>query len=64
VTRTGERTRAYRVLVGKHEGKKALGRPIGRWENKITKDLKSVGTAWIGFIWLRIRTSSELLLTR
>jgi hypothetical protein len=29
----------YRVLVGKHEGKRPLGRPSHRWEDNIKMDL-------------------------
>jgi hypothetical protein len=57
----GERRRAFRILVWKPERKKPLGRLIRRWEDNITMDLKSVGRAWIGFLWLRIRTRSGLL---
>ena len=34
---------AYRVLVGKPEGKRPLGRPRRRWENSIKIDLREVG---------------------
>ena len=34
---------AYRVLVGKPEGKKPLGRPRRRWEDNIKMDLREVG---------------------
>jgi hypothetical protein len=33
----------YRVLVGKPEGKRPLGRPRRRWEDNIKMDLKEVG---------------------
>jgi hypothetical protein len=33
----------YRVLVGKHEGKRPLGRPWRRWEDDIKADLQEVG---------------------
>jgi hypothetical protein len=33
----------YRVLVGKPEGKRQLGRPRRRWENNITMDLQELG---------------------
>ena len=33
----------HRVLVGKPEGKRPLGRPRRRWEDKIKKDLQEVG---------------------
>ena len=34
---------AYRVLVGKLEGKRPLGRPRRRWEDNIKMDLREVG---------------------
>ena len=34
---------AYRVLVGKPEGKRPLGRPRHRWEDNIRMDLRDVG---------------------
>jgi hypothetical protein len=39
----GEKTDAYRVLVGEPEGKKPLGRPKRKWENNIEMDLQEVG---------------------
>jgi hypothetical protein len=45
-----ERRGVYRVLVGKPEGKRQLGRPRRRWEDNIKKDLqevKCVGLDWI-----------------
>ena len=33
----------YRILVGKHEGKRSLGRHGRRWEDKIKMDLQEVG---------------------
>jgi len=38
----GERRDVYRVLVGKLEGKKPLGRPRHRWEDNIKMDLLEV----------------------
>ena len=43
VVRMGERRGVYRVLMGKHEGKRALGRPRRRWVDNIKMDLKEVG---------------------
>jgi hypothetical protein len=52
----------YKVLVGKPEGERPLGRPRRRWENGIRMDLRETGwDMWIGFYWLRIRTCGELL---
>ena len=39
VARMGERRDVYRVLVGKPEGKRPLGRPRHRWEDNIRMDL-------------------------
>jgi hypothetical protein len=39
----GERRGAYRVLVGKPEGRIPLGRPRHRWEDNIKMDLREVG---------------------
>jgi hypothetical protein len=41
VTRVGDRRGAYRVLVGKPEGNRTLGRPRRRWEDNIKMDLTS-----------------------
>ena len=38
-----ERTRVYRILVGKPDGKNPLGRPRLRWKNNIKMDLQEVG---------------------
>jgi hypothetical protein len=47
----GEGRGVYRVLVGKPEGKRPLGRPRRRWEDNIKADLQEVGCGdmdWIG----------------
>jgi hypothetical protein len=61
VARMGEKRNAYRLLVGKPEGKRPLGRPrcrwmilgwiLGRWD----------GVMWTGLVRLRIGTGEELL---
>ena len=57
----GDRRCAQRVLVGKPEGKRPLGRPRHRWED-ITMDLQEVGwEAWTDFIWLRKWTGDWFL---
>ncbi|KAJ4447908.1 hypothetical protein ANN_09917 [Periplaneta americana] len=43
VARMGESRNAYRVLVGRPEGKRPLGRPRCRWEDNIKMDLREVG---------------------
>jgi hypothetical protein len=44
-----DRREVHRVLVGKPEDKRSLGRPRHRWKNNIKMDLKEVGCgAWTG----------------
>jgi hypothetical protein len=50
----GEKRNGYRLLVGKPEGKRPLGRPRRRWD----------GVMWTGLVWLRIGTCGELLWIR
>jgi len=45
-----ERRGVYRVLVGKPEGKRPLGRPRHRWEDNINMDLQEVGCGGMGWI--------------
>ena len=57
VAHLGERRGLYRVLVGKPEGKRPLGRRRRRWEDNIKMDLQEVGFGmWTGSSWLRIGT--------
>jgi hypothetical protein len=47
----GDGRGVYRVLVGKTEGKRTLGRPRRRWEDNIRMDIQEVGCGcvdWIG----------------
>jgi hypothetical protein len=46
----GETRNAYRILVGKPEGKTSLGRPRRRWVDNIKMDLKEIG--WDGMDWI------------
>jgi len=48
----GERRGVYRVLVGKPEGKRPLGRPRGRWEDNIKMELQEVGCGGVDWIEL------------
>jgi hypothetical protein len=48
VARMGEERKAYRVLVGKPEGKRSLGRPRCRWEFGIRMDLREIGCGGCG----------------
>jgi hypothetical protein len=43
VARMGEKRNAYRLLMGKPEGKRPLGRPRRRWVDNIRMDLGEVG---------------------
>ena len=52
VARMGERRGIYRVLVGKPEGKRPLGRPRRRWEDNIKMDLREVGCG--GLDWIEL----------
>ena len=62
LTRMVEKRGVYRVLVGKPEGKRPLGKPRNRWEDTIKKDLQEVGCgAWTGSSWLRIGTDGRHL---
>jgi hypothetical protein len=46
----GEKRNAYRILVGKPEGKRPLGRPRRRWVDNIRVDLGEIG--WDGVDWV------------
>ena len=48
----GERRGVYRVLVGKPERKRSLGRPRRRWEDNIKMDLQEVGCG--GMDWIEL----------
>jgi hypothetical protein len=43
VARMGERRKLYKLLVGRLEGKRPLGRPRRRWEDGIKMDLREIG---------------------
>jgi hypothetical protein len=54
VAHMGEGRGVYRILVGRPEGKTALGRPRRRWEDNIKMDLGDIGIdGRTGFGWLR-----------
>jgi hypothetical protein len=62
IARMGEEKGACRVLVGRSEGRRPLGRPRRRCEDNIKMDLQEVGWgAWTGLMWLRIGTGGGLL---
>jgi hypothetical protein len=60
VAHMGEERGVYRVLVGKQEGKRPLGRPRSRWVDNIRMDLRDVGV-WTGLGWPRIETGGRRL---
>jgi hypothetical protein len=52
VARTGAERGVYRILVGKPEGKRPLGRPRRRWVDNIRMDLQEVGCEYMDWIGL------------
>jgi len=52
VARMGEERGAYRILVGKPEGKRPLGRPRHRWADNIRMNLQEVGCGYMDWIGL------------
>jgi hypothetical protein len=52
VARMGETRIAYRLLVGKPEGKRPLGRSRRRWVDKIKMALREIG--WDGMDWIEL----------
>jgi hypothetical protein len=50
VARMGEKRNAYRILVGKPEGKRSLRRPRRRWVDNIKMDLREI--EWDGMDWI------------
>jgi hypothetical protein len=60
-SKNGEKRNVYRILVGKPEEKRPLGRPRRTWVNHIKMLLREIGwIVWMGLIWLRIGTSVGL----
>jgi hypothetical protein len=55
----GEKRNAYRLLVGKPKGKRALGRIILGWILE-----RWDGVMWTGLVWLKIGTGEEPLFIR
>jgi hypothetical protein len=62
VAQIGEKRNTYRLLMGKPEGKRPLGRPRHGWVNNTRMALVEVQWGdWTGLVWLRIGTGGELL---
>jgi len=57
VARMGDRRGTYRVLVGRPEGRRPLGRPRRRWEDNIKVDLHEVG--WGGMDWIDLAQDKD-----
>jgi hypothetical protein len=54
----GEKRNAYRILVGKPEGKRPLGRPRLRWEENIRMNLRELG--WGDMNWIDLTQDRNL----
>jgi hypothetical protein len=48
----GEDRKVYKVLMGKPEGKRPLGRPRRRWEDGVRMDLREIGLGRVD--WIRL----------
>jgi hypothetical protein len=57
VARKGENRNACRILVGKPEEKKPLGKPRHRWVDNIKMDLREI--EWDGVDWIDLRSENE-----
>jgi hypothetical protein len=53
----GAKRNAYRILVGKPEGKRPLGRPRNGWEDDIKMDLGEIG--WGGMDWINLSENRD-----
>jgi hypothetical protein len=57
VARIREKRNAYRILMGKPEGKRPLGTPRSRWMDNIKMDLREMG--WDGMDWTDLAQDKE-----
>jgi hypothetical protein len=57
----GEERGVYRVLVGKPEGKRLLGRPRRRWVNNIRTDIQELGCGYMD--WIALAQDRDIWLT-
>jgi hypothetical protein len=60
VARMGDKRNAYKILVGKPEGKRPLGRPRHRWVDNIKMNLTGIG--WDSVDWIDMALSMPFLL--
>jgi hypothetical protein len=54
----GEKMNAYRILVGKPEGKRSLGRSRYRWMDSIKVDLRGIG--WGDMNWIDLAENRDI----
>jgi hypothetical protein len=54
----GETRNACRILVGKPEGKRPLGRPRRRWVDNIKIDLREIG--WVDMDWIDLAQDRDI----
>jgi hypothetical protein len=59
VAHMGERRGVYKVLVGRPEGKRPLGRPRHRYENNIKLDFREIGIS--GANWIQLAQNRKLI---
>jgi hypothetical protein len=59
VARMGQKRNAYRILVGKPEGRRPLKRPRRRWVDNIKIDLREIG--WDGVNWIDLAQDKDQL---
>jgi hypothetical protein len=57
----GDKSNAYRIFVGKPEGKESLGIPGRRWVDNIKMDLRVI--VWGGMDWIGLAQNRALLNT-
>jgi hypothetical protein len=48
---------AYRILAGRPEGRRLLGRPRNRWVDNVNMDLKEIG--WDGMDWIDLEQDRD-----
>jgi hypothetical protein len=56
-SRNGEKRNAYKILVGKPEGKRSLRKPKRRWVDNIEMDLRDVG--WCDIDWIDLAEDKD-----
>jgi hypothetical protein len=57
VARMEEKRNAYRIFLGKPEGKRPLGRPTRRWVDNVKMDLREIG--WNGIDWIDLAQDKD-----